>query len=110
MEEYDIKSHRHFESNMERSIRLVNREVINPLVAPFTEERILAFAVEVAKLRGAYLKLALDVGLPDKPGSTTFELKTMREAYEEARDAFAALMTAIERGYVDIPSQDSATT
>jgi hypothetical protein len=107
MEEYDIKGHRHFESNMERSIQLANREIINPLVAPFTEERIIAVAVEVAKLRGAYLKAALDIGLPEKPGTTPFELKALRESYEEAREAFAALMTSIERGYVDLPSQET---
>lgn len=106
MEEYDIKGHRHFASHIEHSILLANREVINPLIAPFTEERIIAFAVEVAKLRGAYLRAALNVGLPEKPGSTAFELKTLRESYEEARDAFTALMTAIERGHVDLPTQE----
>ena len=103
MEENDIKAHRHFVSSIERSIQLANREVINPLIETFTEERIFAFAVEVAKLRGAYLKAALDVGQPQKAGPEPSQLKALREAFEEAREAFAALMTAIERGYVDLP-------
>ena len=103
MEDNEIKAHRHFVSSIEQSIQLANREVINPLINPFTDERILAFAVEVAKLRGAYLKAALDVGQPKKAGPGPSHLKALREAFEEARDAFTALMTAIERGYVDLP-------
>jgi len=99
-----MKAHRHFVSDIEQSIRLANREVINPLMDPFTKERIFAFAVEVAKLRGAYLKAALDIGQPKKAGPEPSQLKALREAFEEAREAFAALMTAIERGYVDLQS------
>lgn len=104
MEKNDIKAHRHFVSSIEQSIQLANREVINPLLAPFTEERIFSFAVEVAKLRGAYLKAALDGGQPKKAGPEPSRLKGLREEYEEAREAFTALMTAIDRGYVDLPS------
>ena len=104
MEENDIKAHRHFVSSIEQSIQLANREVINPLIKPFTEERIFSFAVEVAKLRGAYLKAALDVGQATKAGPGPSQLKRLREEFEEAREAFTALMTAIERGYVDLPS------
>lgn len=104
MEENDIKAHRHFVSSIEQSIQLANREVINPLIKPFTEERIFSFAVEVAKLRGAYLKAALDVGQANKAGPGPSQLKRLREEFEEAREAFTALMTAIERGYVDLPS------
>lgn len=104
MEENDIKAHRHFVSSIEQSIQLANREVINPLIKPFTEERIFSFAVEVAKLRGAYLKAALDVGQANKAGPGQSQLKRLREEFEEAREAFTALMTAIERGYVDLPS------
>ena len=104
MQETDTKAHRHFVASIEQSIRLANREVISPLIDPFTEERIFAFAVEVAKLRGAYLKAALDIGQRKKAGPETPDLKALRESFEEARDAFTALMTAIERGYVDLPS------
>ncbi len=104
MEENSIKAHRHFVSSIEQSIQLANREVINPMIAPFTEERIFTLAVEVAKLRGAYLKAALEIGQPKEAGSEPSRLKGRREAFEEARDAFSALMTAIERGYVDLPS------
>ena len=108
MEENEIKAHRHFVSNIEQSIRLANREVINPLIDPFTHERILAFAVEVAKLRGAYLKAALDVGQRKKARPEPSQLKALREEFEEAREAFAALMTAIEREYVDLPSVEQS--
>lgn len=104
MQENDTKAHRHFVASIEQSIRLANREVINPLMDPFTEERIFAFAVEVAKLRGAYLKAAIQIGGRDKTAPKTSEIKALRVSFEEARDAFTALMTAIERGYVDLPS------
>ncbi len=104
MQENDTKAHRHFVASIEQSIRLANREVINPLIKPFTEERIFAFSVEVAKLRGAYLKAALQIGEQKTAGPETSELKARREAFEEARDAFTSLMTAIERGYVDLPT------
>lgn len=103
IQETDTRAHRHFVASIEQSIGLANREVINPLIHPFTEERIFAFAVEVAKLRGAYLKAALDIGQRSNARPEASELKTLRQAFEEARDAFSALMTAIERGYVDLP-------
>jgi len=104
MQDTDTRAHRHFVVSIEQSIRLANREVINPMIAPFTEDRILTFAVEVAKRRGAYLKAALDVGQREKSKPETSELKSLREAFEEARNAFMALMAAIERGYVDLPT------
>ena len=85
------------------SVKALSDRILS-LIDPFTEERIFTFAVEVAKLRGADLKAALDVGHSKKAGPEPSQLKGLREAFEEPRETFAALMTAIERGYIDLPS------
>ena len=99
----DLRDHQRFTLSIEQAIRLANRQVLHPVVGPLTEERILAVAVEVAKRRAAYIDATLKLGGRDEPPPSGDELRDLRLAYEESRDAFAELMTSIERGYVDLP-------
>jgi|TARA_B100000315_G_scaffold76475_1_gene69925 hypothetical protein len=89
---------------MERTVRLSNREVMNSMMEPLTEAQLESVSVEVAKSRATYLIAALKVGADDSAPSA-FELKELREDFEEKRDAFSAVMTAIERGYLDDPER-----
>lgn len=103
MSNEDLRSHRHFVSEVEQAIRLANHEVLNPLVSPLTEKKIINVAVHVAKRRAAYLSAALDLAKSSSEQPSGEELRILRLEYEESRDAFSELMTTIERGYVDIP-------
>lgn len=87
---------------METAISAANREVIHNQIPALTKERILPFAISVAKLRARYLDAAFSFSEKDASDADIAELRHHREAYEEARDAFGALTHAIERGYVDI--------
>lgn len=103
MSSEDLRNHLHFVSEVEQAIRLANHEVLNPIVAPLSEEKIISVAVHVAKRRAAYLSAALDLAKPEADQPSGDALRSLRLEYEESRDAFAELMTTIERGYVDIP-------
>ena len=102
MPDDDLIRHRRFVAEIQQAIRLANREVLHPVMDPLTEQRIISVAVEVAKRRAAYMKATLDLGGSSKPSGE--ELRNLRLAYEESRDAFSELMTTIERGYVDLPA------
>ncbi|MDA8637300.1 hypothetical protein N9L49_01640 [Rhodospirillales bacterium] len=103
MSNEDLRSHRHFVSEVEQAIRLANHEVLNPIVSPLTEEKVISVAVHVAQRRAAYLSAALDLAKSEDEQPSGDKLRTLRREYEESRDAFAELMTTIERGYVDLP-------
>ncbi|MDD9878734.1 MAG: hypothetical protein OXR84_14965 [Magnetovibrio sp.] len=100
----DLRHHQRFALSIEQAIRLANREVLHPVVDPLTEEKVLSVAVAVAKRRAAYIEATLQIAGQgdDKPSGE--KLRELRLAYQESRDAFAELMTTIERGYVDLPS------
>lgn len=94
-----IRSQQKFLQDVERAIAEANRRVIHAQIERLDRERFVAFAARVAELRAAYLKAALAAA----EGQADFAaLRDRREAYDEARAAFAALERAIERGYVDI--------
>ena len=99
------KGHR-FLMEMETAISAANREVIHSRIPAMTTEKILPFAITVAKLRARYLEAAFQFSELDNGDAMNDEriqeLRKHREMYEEARDAFGALTHAIERGYVDI--------
>ena len=108
MTDSDLKEHRQFIMNVEQSIRMANKEVMNPIVGQLSEDKIVYIAVEVAKRRAAYVAATLKLGKhgvqgPHQP--TGSELRELRLEYEESRNGFDAFMTAIERGYVDLPSK-----
>lgn len=100
----DLREHQRFALSIEQAIRLANREVLHPIVDPLTEARILAVAVAVAKRRAAYIEAILKLGDQDSTQPTGDALRELRLEYQESRDAFAELMTTIERGYVDLPA------
>jgi len=88
---------------MERTVRLSNREVMVSMMEPLTEEQLVSISIQVAKSRAAYLIAALKIGATDDSAPSASKLKELREDFEEKREAFSALMTAIERGYLDDP-------
>ena len=103
MSDDDLRVHRRFLAGIQQAIRLANREVLHPIVDPLTEKKVVMVAIQVAHRRAAYIQATLALGGEenDKPSGET--LRTLRLEYEESRDAFAELMTTIERGYVDLP-------
>ena len=103
MSSEDLRNHLHFVSEVQQAIQLANREVLNPVVSPLSEEKIVSLSVHVAKRRAAYLSAALDLARSEDERPSGDTLRTLRLEYEESRDAFAELMTTIERGYVDRP-------
>ncbi len=104
-----LMDQKRFLSEIEQGIRLANREVIHARIPEITKKTVLSFSVAVASLRARYLEDAFRIGSehgnpPDQAEITA--LKTSREMYEEAKNAFEALRYAIERGYVDITMGD----
>ena len=104
-----LMDQKRFLSEIEQGIRLANREVIHSRIPEITKKKVLSFSVAVASLRARYLEDAFRIGTehgnpPDQ--AEVMALKTSREMYEEARDAFEAIRYAIERGYVDITMDD----
>ncbi len=100
-----------FLNDIEQGVRIANREIIHKHIPALDKNTVLAFAVAIARLRARYLEAAFraassDKGEPLEP-SEVVELRTHREAYEEAKMAFEALRYTIESGYVDIRGIDT---
>ncbi len=95
-----------FLMEMESAISAANREVIHNNIPSLSREKILPFAVSVARLRASYLEAAFRFSDMEHGEALTdseiAEPRRHREMYEEAREAFGALTHAIERGYVDL--------
>lgn len=100
----DLREHQQFAMKIEQAIRKTNREILHPIVDPLTEEKVLSVAIEVAKRRAAYVELTLKMGVAGEHELSGEKLRNLRLKYEEGRDAFAELMTAIERGHIDLPA------
>jgi len=90
----------HILEEIEHGIRLANREVLGQVLPRMGRDHVLAFAVAVAKLRGAYLAAALRLIRP--AAADLADIRAKREAYDEARKAFEALERAIDRGYIEL--------
>lgn len=86
--------------DIEQGIRLANREVLGQALPRLGRDHVLALAVAVAKLRGAYLEAAMHLVRP--AAGDLAGIRSKREAYDEARMAFEALERAIERGYIEL--------
>ena len=93
---------------LDKTIREVNQEVINPEIPELTMADIEPVLRLVAKSRAAYLKKLFQVTLKAGKGlpsaETIDDLAEYRESYEELLKATQALETAIERGYLDVQS------
>ncbi|MBI1246017.1 MAG: hypothetical protein GC202_13525 [Alphaproteobacteria bacterium] len=87
---------------IDKSIRLVNREIIHKQIPGLTRERFIEFAASVAHLRADYLKAAMDCFLDDKADTEQLEgVQQKRALFEEGVKAYEALYRALERGYID---------
>ena len=104
---HDLVAQRRFLDEVENGIRMVNREILHEKVPDVTQDRFLKFAVMVSRLRASYLAAAfelVDSGAHIPDNAIFDDLKSKREKYDEAVQAFDALRRAIERGYVDVSS------
>ena len=102
----DLMKQKHFLGEVEQAIRFANNELIHKQIPILNKETILAFAVQVGKLRANYLEASFKIGLNESSEPPTSEviddIKKKRELFEEAKLGFDALRDAIEKGYVDI--------
>jgi hypothetical protein len=93
---------------MERSMRSINRELINPKIKELTVDDMRPVLCLVAHARARYLKALFDIGAgvqDDMPSDSQFaELKKLRIEYDELVNGAKALETAIQRGYIDVES------
>ena len=101
-----LRSKKHFFDELETGIRIANQEIIGACVPDLNKKKIHAFAVLVSRLRASYIALAFKMctsGEDGEPDPALIEsLRTRREMFEEARDAYEALRRAIERGYIEV--------
>lgn len=103
----ELAKNQRFLRETEQAIRITNNEVIHKQVPPITQERMLSFAVAVAKLRAEYIDMAFKFADARHPtgaagAAEINELELTRKRFEEARDAFIALQRAIELGYMAV--------
>lgn len=101
-----MMNQKRFLNEIEQGIRIANREIIHTRIPALEKDTVLFFAVAIARLRARYLEAAFRAAGIDKgeplDQSQINQLRTHREAYEEAKMAFEALRYAIEQGYVDV--------
>ncbi len=90
--------------DIEQAITMANREVLGATLGSVDEKKLIAFSIEVATRRAAYLKKALSLCDHAAARIGGEELEALRHDYEEARKAFTELVRAIDRGYLDIHS------
>jgi hypothetical protein len=87
---------------IDKSVRLVNREVIHKHIQGLTKERFVEFAASVARLRADYLSSAMKAFLDGEGDAKELaDLAHKRELFEEGVKAYEALHRALERGYID---------
>lgn len=109
---YDLVAQRRFLDEVENGIRMVNRELLHEGIPDITQDRFLKFAVMVSRLRASYLAAAfelVDAGAHIPDDTVIAQLRSKREKYDEAVQAFDALRRAIERGYVDVSKATPAS-
>jgi hypothetical protein len=103
----ELARNQRFLRETEQAIRLTNNEIIHKRVPPLTIDRMLSFAIVVAKLRAQYIEAALSFADMKQAEATEKdakidELGLYRRQFEEVRDAFIALQRAIELGYMAV--------
>jgi hypothetical protein len=87
---------------IDKSVRLVNREVIHKHIPGLTKERFVEFAASVARLRADYLSSAMRAFLDGEGEEKELaDLAHKRALFEEGVKAYEALHRALERGYID---------
>ncbi len=105
--EDDITKNKHFLMALEQVIQVSNREIIHSRIPPITSERMLSFAVTLAKLRAEYIQAAFQFADSNHADGEEVakgidNLSICRRQFTEARDAFIALQRAIELAYVAV--------
>ncbi|MCH8037201.1 MAG: DUF1028 domain-containing protein [Proteobacteria bacterium] len=102
-----LRAEQIFFEELEQGIRTANREIIGARIPDLNKDTIHAMAVMVGRLRASYLEMAFKMsaaGSGTEPDASFVEgLRTRRQMFEEARDAYEALRRAVERGYIEIP-------
>lgn len=101
-----LRRQRHFLMEVERDIRAANREVIHERIPRLSRRCFIDLGRIVARTRAEYLAMAIRLRAcvpgSDDEAAALAAMPGLREAFFEAREAFAALERAIERGYIDI--------
>ncbi|MGV6859764.1 MAG: hypothetical protein ACWA5X_12440 [bacterium] len=91
---------------IDRTIRNLNRETINPEIPELTLRDLEPVLAMVARARAKYLKELLDLSSVVENGLPSHEqihkLSQLRHSFEELINGAKALETAIERGYLDV--------
>jgi len=91
---------------IDKSIREINRSVINPQIQALSVKDLNPVIELVARARSRYLKALFDIAAEVGEGMpSTDQLKQLRYhrvAFEELRDGVQALEAAIERSYLDV--------
>lgn len=91
---------------IDRSRKLINRELINPRVRELRCEDIDPILACVGKARAAYIEhlfeVAEGIGDDDPKLEDITRLRELGRIYDELRKASKALEQAIERGYLDV--------
>ncbi len=105
MRELDIKR---LLMQLDKSIREINRDIINPEIAELKLNDLSPVVKMVAQARADYLKALFEMANPtqaERPDAEQISrLKQFRITYEELLKGSVALETAIERGYLDVVS------
>ncbi len=112
MTQHRLLKHKRFLEDIEKGIRIANREIIHAHITDLDSDMFLAFAVSVGRLRARYLDSALKLFLDEDeqwPAEGAISaLRKERERFEESLSAFDALRRAIEQGYVDLDGDEQA--
>lgn len=91
---------------LERSMRAINHEVINPEITELTMDGLRPVLCLVANARARYLKALFDLGASEtgeRPTESQFEeLRQLRTEFDELVSGAKALEAAIQRGYLDV--------
>ncbi len=91
---------------IDRTIRTLNREIINPEIPELTLNDLTPVLRMVARARASYLKELIDLASVVEDGNPSHEqinkLSQQRRSFEELVEGAKALETAIERGYLDV--------
>lgn len=92
---------------LERIMKEVNRETLNPLFSELTPGDILPIMEMVAKARGSYIKELFKLSKLSNQGQQlnaelVKDLRFSRLIFDELVEAYQALDIAIEHGYLDV--------
>ena len=93
---------------IDQSIKNINHDTLNPEIPVVCMKDLEPVFQLVAKTRTTYLKEFFDIAkLTDElPSDAQIErLSRLRGSYDEMVSASQALMTAIERGYLDVEGE-----